>query len=77
MRIPFGDKFVVTIIKYAVAYNPGITYRYIQEIMKPYTKEYMLPDSVARDARDWANTLQLVGSAKENWQHAKGVLDHV
>jgi hypothetical protein len=29
MRIPIGAKFVGTIIKYAVAYNPGITYQSI------------------------------------------------
>jgi hypothetical protein len=45
--------------------------------MKPYTKEYMLTDSIFQDARDWANKLQLFGSAKKNAQHARGVLDHV
>jgi hypothetical protein len=76
MHIPIGAKFVVTIIKDTVADNPGISYQSIQEIMKPYAKEYTLTDSIVQDAKDWAK-LQLFGSTKENVQYARGVLDHV
>jgi hypothetical protein len=44
--------------------------------MKPYAKEYTLTDSIVQDARDMAK-LQLFGSAEENVQYARGVLDHV
>ena len=76
MRISIGAKFVVAIIKDAVADNPGITYQSIREIMKPYAKEYTLTDSIVQDARDWAK-LELFGSAKENVRYARGVMDHV
>jgi hypothetical protein len=76
MRIPIGAKFVVAIIKDAVADNPGITYQSIREIMKPYAKEYTLTDSIVQDARDRAK-LQLFGSAVENMQYVRGALDHV
>ena len=56
--------------------NLGITYQSIQEIMKPYAKEYMLMGSIVQDARDLAK-LQLFGSAEENMQYGRGVLDHV
>ena len=74
MRIPIGAKFVVLIIKDAVAYNPGITHQSIREIVKPYAKEYTLTDSIVQDARDRAK-LQLFGSAEVNVQYARGVLD--
>jgi hypothetical protein len=76
MRTPIGAKFVVPIIKDAVADNPGIPYQSIQEIIKPYAKEYTLIDSIVQDARDRAK-LQLFGSAEENVQYVGGVLDHV
>ncbi len=58
LSIPIKAKFVVTIIKDAVSDNPRITYQSIQEIMKPYAKEYTLMDSIIQDARDMAK-LQL------------------
>ncbi len=67
---------VVNIIKDAVADNPGISYQSIQEMMKPYTKEYMFTDSIIQDARDMAK-LQLFGLAEENVQYARGVMDQV
>ena len=76
MRIPIGAKFVVLIIKDAVADNPGITYQSIQEIMKSYAKEYTLTDSIVQDARDQAK-LELFGSAEENVRYVRGVMDHV
>jgi hypothetical protein len=60
LRIPIKAKFVITIIKDAVADNPGINYQSIQEMMKPYAKEYTLMDSIAQDARGMAK-LQLFG----------------
>ena len=75
LHIPIKAKFLVAIIKDAVADSPGITYRSIQEIIKPYPKEYMLMDSIVQDARDLAK-LQLFESAKEI-QYAQGVIDHV
>ncbi len=45
-------------------------------MMKPYAKEYTLTDSVVQDARDMAK-LQLFGSAEENLQYARGVVDQV
>jgi hypothetical protein len=75
--IPIQAKFVITIIKDAVADNPGIRrYQSIRELMKPYAKEYTLTDSIVQDARDMAK-LQLFGSAEENVHHARGVLDQV
>jgi hypothetical protein len=44
--------------------------------MKPYAKEYTLTDSVVQDARDRAK-FELFGSAEENMQYARGVMDHV
>ncbi len=44
--------------------------------MKPYVKEYMLMDSIVQDARDVAK-LQLFGSAEENVQYARCVVDQV
>ncbi len=44
--------------------------------MKSYAKEYTLTDSIVQDARDMAK-LQLYGSAEENVQYARGVVDQV
>ena len=49
MGIPIGAKFVVPIIKNAVADNPGIAYQSIREIMKPYAKENTLTDSIVQE----------------------------
>ena len=76
MGIPIGAKFVVPIIKNAVADNPGIAYQSIREIMKSYAKEYTLTDSIVQDARDWAK-LELFGSAEENVRYVRSVMDHV
>ena len=76
MRIPIGAKFVVPIIKDAVADNPWITYQSIREIMKSYAKEYTLTDSIVQDARDWAKS-ELFGSAEENVRYVRSVMDHV
>jgi hypothetical protein len=73
LHIPIKAKFVITIIKDAVADNPGISYQSIQEMIKPYTKEYTLPNSIVQDARDMAK-LQLFGSTEENVQYARGVV---
>ncbi len=77
LRIPIKAKFVITIIKDAVADNPGISYQFIQEMMKPYAKEYILTDSIVQDARDMAKLQQLFGLAEENVQYARGVMDQV
>ncbi len=45
-------------------------------MMKPYVKEYTLTDSIVQDARDMAK-LQLFGSAEENVQYARDVMDQV
>jgi hypothetical protein len=77
LRIPIKAKFVIAIIKDAVADSPGISYQSIQEMMKPYyAKEYTLTDSIVQDARDKAK-LQLFGSAEENVHYAWGVVDQV
>ncbi len=74
--ISIKAKLVVTIIKDAVADNLGISYQSIQEMMKPYTKKYMLRDSIVQDAKDMAK-LELFGLAEENVQYARGVMDQV
>jgi hypothetical protein len=76
LHIPIKAKLVVTIIKDAVADNPGISYQSIQEMMKPYAKKYTLTDSIVQDARDMAK-LQLLGLAEENVQYAQVVMDQV
>ena len=45
-------------------------------MMNTYAKEYTLTDSIVQDARDMAK-LQLFGSAEENVQYARGVVDQV
>ncbi len=76
LHIPIKAKMVVTIIKDPVADNPGISYQSIREMMKPYAEEYTLTDSIVQDARNMAK-LQLFGSAEENVQYGRGVMDQV
>ena len=53
LHSPTKLKFVVPIIKAAVANNPGITYQLMREIMQPYAKNYVLTDSILQKARDF------------------------
>jgi len=76
LRIPIRARFVVSIIRDAVAENPGITYQSIRDIMKPYAKEYTLTESIIQDARDLAK-IELFGLADDNVKYAKGVMDEL
>ena len=51
LRISIKAKMIVPIIREAVADNPGVTYKSIREIMKPYAKEFTLMDSIVQDGK--------------------------
>ena len=72
LRIPIWAKFLVAIIKDAVADNPGISYQSIRKIVKPYAKEYTLTVSTIQDGRDLAK-LELFGLPNDNVKYAHGV----
>ena len=64
LRISIKAKMIVPIIREAVADNPGISYKSIREIMKPYAKEFTLTDSIVQDGKDLAKT-ELFGNADD------------
>ncbi len=76
LRISIKAKMIVPIIREAVADNPGISYKSIREIMKPYAKEFTLTDSIVQDGKDLTKT-ELFGNAEDNVKYAKGVTDHL
>jgi hypothetical protein len=78
---PIKSKYVVPFIKAAIGNNPSMAYQAMRDIMKPYTKDYALTDSVLQEVRDNAK-LELFGLADDNVCYARGVatrlreLDH-
>jgi len=65
LRIPIKAKMVVPVIRDAVLDNHSITYQSIQEIMKPYAKEYTMTDSIVQDSKQLAKH-ELFGDADDN-----------
>jgi hypothetical protein len=72
LTTPLKSKMVVPIILGAVAETPGITYQSLREILKPYTKDYAVTDSILQEGRHLAKDL-LFGSADDNVQYADGL----
>jgi hypothetical protein len=72
LTTPLKSKMVVPIILGAVAETPGITYQSLREILKPYTKDYAVTDSILQEGRHLAKEL-LFGSADDNVQYVDGL----
>jgi hypothetical protein len=46
LHIPFKSKWLTPIIQSAVLDSPGVSYRTLREILKPYGNNYALTDSI-------------------------------
>ncbi len=77
LHTPIKSKYVVPFIQAAVGDNPGITYQAMRDIMKPYTKDYALTNSILQEARD-KTKLELFGLADDdNVCYARGVANQL
>ncbi len=74
LRLPNKSKFLVPLIQAALANNHGIRYQSIGEIMKPYTKDYTLTDSIVQEAWDIAK-LHLFGLLDKDMRYERVIVD--
>ena len=62
----------VLIIQSAVEKNPGIDYKTLWNLMRPYAKEYATTNALVHDGRD-AAMRDIFGKAEENVMYVEKV----
>jgi hypothetical protein len=69
---PLSSAWVVPMIKRTVEQDPGVGYKQLRGLIRPYAKDHHITDSIIQEGRDLAKKT-VFGTPKENVQYAEGV----
>ena len=69
---PLASAWVLPMIMRTVEQDPGVGYEQLRGLIRPYTKDHDITDSILQEGRDLAKKA-VFGMPEENVQYAEGV----
>ena len=73
LKTPLTYQWAIPIIQQSMEKNPGIQYKALHGLIRPYAKDYAITTGILQDTRDAAKK-EVFGIAEDNVCYAEGVV---